>query len=149
MQGLRRLGVVAGAAVLAAGLFLALRPDGDREREPTASPPAATPRVSTRPPARTTTGARPRTHDVVARISIRLNRGHPPVRRVRAVKGQRVVLHVGADVADEVHVHGYDVRARVAPRRPARLRFRTRLVGRFDVELEERHLPIARLEVRP
>ncbi len=56
---------------------------------------------------------------------------------------------VRSDRADEVHVHGYDLKRRVAPGSPARIAFRARIAGRFDVELEERHVPLARLEVRP
>ena len=145
MQRLRKLAVIVGAAVLAVALFAALRPDDGDDEEPTASP-----RATTAPSRRTRRmQARPRPYDVFARISVRVARGRPRVQRIRASRGERVLLHVGADVADEVHLHGYDVTARVAPRRPARLRFRARLVGRFELELEERHVPIAQLEVRP
>jgi heme/copper-type cytochrome/quinol oxidase subunit 2 len=63
--------------------------------------------------------------------------------------GQEVVLLVSADVADEVHLHGYDLKVRVVPGKTARLAFRARLPGRFEVELEEQKLLIAQLEVRP
>ena len=39
-------------------------------------------------------------------------------------KGDRVVVLVTSDVSDEVHVHGYDLMADVAPGSPARIAFR-------------------------
>jgi hypothetical protein len=56
---------------------------------------------------------------------------------------------VRADVSDHVHLHGYDIMRDVSPGRPARLRFRATIPGRFEVELEDRRLQIAQLEVRP
>lgn len=64
-------------------------------------------------------------------------------------KGEKVALVVRSDVADEVHLHGYDVSADVAAGTPARLVVVASIPGRFEVELEERGLPIADLEVRP
>jgi hypothetical protein len=56
---------------------------------------------------------------------------------------------VRADVSDHVHLHGYDVFRDVSPGGPARLRFRATIPGRFEVELEDRKLQIAQIEVRP
>ena len=62
-------------------------------------------------------------------------------------QGEEVVLIVRADVEDEVHLHGYDLAANVAPGHPARIRFQADMAGEFEVELEERVVPIAELEV--
>jgi hypothetical protein len=59
------------------------------------------------------------------------------------------VLIVRSDVADHVHVHGYDLMQDVAPGAPARISFRADAPGRFEVELEDRHLPLTELVVRP
>jgi hypothetical protein len=64
-------------------------------------------------------------------------------------KGDRVVLVVTSDVADEVHLHGYDITRDVAAGRTARIAFQATLPGRFEVELEERGVPIADLTVEP
>jgi hypothetical protein len=64
-------------------------------------------------------------------------------------KGDRVVVLVTSDVADEVHVHGYDVTADVAPGEDATLELVADIEGIFEIELEERALLIAKLEVRP
>ena len=63
--------------------------------------------------------------------------------------GDHVVLVVSSDIADEVHLHGYDKHADVAPGKPVRLAFVASLPGRFEAELESRGIQIADLEVRP
>ena len=71
-------------------------------------------------------------------------------RRLLKVKqGKQVVLVVNSDVADEVHLHGYDVMVDVEPGTPARLRFKAKIPGRFEIELEQRAFPLGELEVRP
>jgi hypothetical protein len=67
--------------------------------------------------------------------------------RKTVAKGDRVVLVVTSDVADEVHLHGYDLSRDVAPGKTARLPFRATIVGRFEVELEDRGVQIADLTV--
>ena len=62
---------------------------------------------------------------------------------------ERVALRVTSDVADEVHVHGYDVSVEVTPGETAELAFDASIPGVFEVELEERHREIMKLEVRP
>jgi hypothetical protein len=69
--------------------------------------------------------------------------------RARLEQGERAVLVVRADVSDHVHLHGYDIMRDVSPGSPARLRFLATIPGRFEVELEDRKLQIAQLEVRP
>jgi hypothetical protein len=69
--------------------------------------------------------------------------------REKVKKGDRVVLVVTSDVADEAHLHGYDISREVAAGGTVRLRFRATLPGRFELELEERGIPIADVTVEP
>jgi hypothetical protein len=71
------------------------------------------------------------------------------LKRTTVDQGENVAIVVAADVADEVHLHGYDKSADAAPGKPARLVFVASIPGRFEVELEDRGLQIADLEVRP
>ncbi|MDQ3381665.1 MAG: hypothetical protein M3546_15345 [Actinomycetota bacterium] len=64
-------------------------------------------------------------------------------------KGDRVQLVVTSDVADHVHLHGYDIMRNVAAGGTVRIRFRATVPGRFEVELEDREAQIADLTVRP
>lgn len=60
-----------------------------------------------------------------------------------------VVLVVTSDVADEIHLHGYDLSTEVAAGGTARLPFTATIPGRFEVELEIRSTQIADLTVEP
>lgn len=71
------------------------------------------------------------------------------LKRATIDQGERVALVVSSDVADEVHLHGYDKSVDVTPGQPARLVFVASIPGRFEVELEDRGLQIADIEVRP
>ena len=62
-------------------------------------------------------------------------------------KGDKVVLVVKSDVADEIHLHGYDKSTDVTAGGTARLPFTATLPGRFEVELESRGVQIADLTV--
>ena len=68
--------------------------------------------------------------------------------RASVDRNDRVVLVVTSDVLDHVHVHGYDLLRDVGPGKPARIAFRATIPGRFEIELEDRHVPIAELTVR-
>ena len=83
------------------------------------------------------------------RIVVREGRVVGGLVRATIDQGEKVAIVVGADVSDHVHLHGYDKFADVAPRKPARLVFVASIPGWFEVELEDRGLPIADLEVRP
>ena len=83
---------------------------------------------------------------------VRVNvRGGVPaggVVRASTEKGDRVVLVVTSDVSDHVHVHGYDLMRDVGPGAPARIAFKATIPGRFEIELEDRRVPIAELTVK-
>jgi hypothetical protein len=68
--------------------------------------------------------------------------------RVDVEQGSKVQIRVTSDVSDEVHLHGYDLHADVAPGMPARIAFKATIEGRFEAEFESRSFPILRLEVR-
>jgi hypothetical protein len=139
---------LAGAAILVA-LFLVLRP-GDNDDDEAAPPPPPTRTTTTGATTTRTTTTRPRPPGpTVIRIVVRGARVVGGLRRARLEQGKRAVLVVRADVSDHVHLHGYDIMRDVSPGRPARLRFRATIPGRFEVELEDRKLQIAQLEVRP
>jgi hypothetical protein len=63
-------------------------------------------------------------------------------------RGAQVRLMVRADIEDEVHLHGYDLAAEVAPGHPARINFEADDAGKFIAELESLELHIVTLRVR-
>jgi heme/copper-type cytochrome/quinol oxidase subunit 2 len=145
------LAVVAVAAVVV--LFGVLRPENDSDGTATdtvetRSTTQATTTSPTTTTASTTTAPKPPARTRIP-ITVRGGRVIGEIRRVTVARGARVELFVTADVADEVHLHGYDISRDVAPGAPARLLFRATTSGRFEVELEQRKLQIAEITVRP
>jgi hypothetical protein len=162
---LRIVALIAASLGLVVSLFIALRED---DEEPTAAtttvatttatteqtttttaPPATTtapPPTTTEPPATT---APPPERVVTIRINVVGGQPEGGIRRASVRQGRQVVLHVSADVTDHVHLHGYDLMADVAPGAPGQIRFRATIPGRFEIELEDRRIPIGDLEVRP
>ena len=57
--------------------------------------------------------------------------------RVEAALGERLVIRITSDVADEVHVHGYDERATVPAGGTVEIPLTADIPGGFEVELEE------------
>jgi hypothetical protein len=148
-----RIALVGGTVAVLVVLFLVLRRSD--ESEPVTRPTQVT---TTGTVATTTTGATTTAPTTAAQnppgprripVTVRDGRVRGGVRTVRLQKGDRFVLVVRADVSDHVHVHGYDKFADVGPGRPAQIGLRATIAGRFEVELEDRHFLIVRLEVRP
>lgn len=69
------------------------------------------------------------------------------VQHVDVPLGEAVVIRVEADEADEVHVHGYDLSADVAPGSPATIELTADIPGQFEVELEQAGLLLLELTV--
>ncbi|HEU4972122.1 MAG TPA: hypothetical protein VFT35_09420 [Gaiellaceae bacterium] len=64
-------------------------------------------------------------------------------------KNDQVVLVVTSDVADEIHLHGYDKAKDVTAGGTIRLPFKATIPGRFEAELESRGVQIAEITVEP
>jgi hypothetical protein len=62
--------------------------------------------------------------------------------------GESATIEVKSDVADEIHLHGYDIMQDVTPGRPAKLRFKADIPGVFEVELEDAGLLLFEVKVQ-
>ena len=67
--------------------------------------------------------------------------------RVSVKLGEKVVLRFTSDVAEEIHVHGYDLYADLVPGTPAEIAFTADIPGSFEVELHEAGRPLYQLRV--
>ena len=83
-------------------------------------------------------------------VTIVVENGAPKggIERTDVTKGDRVVLVVRSDIADEVHLHGYDRSAEIEDG-VARIAFTASVPGRFEIELERLGVPIGELTVSP
>jgi hypothetical protein len=149
MPAFRRWAAVAALTAVTALTVAACGGDGSSQATgtTTTTTPAATTSTTTGPG---TTVEPTTTADATPVIEVRVVGGKPQggVRRERVKLGEAVVLRVVADVADEVHVHGYDRKADVAPGKPAQIRFTADVPGVWEVELERRRQKLLELEVR-
>jgi heme/copper-type cytochrome/quinol oxidase subunit 2 len=68
--------------------------------------------------------------------------------RIPVHLGTAVTLQVTSDVADEVHVHGYDLMADVSPDAPATITLDATVPGVFEVELEDLGRELLTLQVQ-
>jgi len=64
-------------------------------------------------------------------------------------EGEQVILNVRSDRSDELHLHGYDLHARIGPDQAASLQLTANRTGRFGLELHKAHTELGALEVYP
>jgi hypothetical protein len=83
--------------------------------------------------------------------TVRVVDGKPQggVKTLSFKKDDQVRFKVRSDTADEIHVHGYDLKKDVAAGGSVQFSFKGDIEGRFEVELENAGVQIANLEVTP
>ena len=140
---------VAGLAVAAlVGLGLAGCGDGNGDGDP------ATPAPTTGGPtatggAPTPTRAAPATPepDALFEFEIVDGRASPPLDRAAVRQGSTVRIVVTSDVADELHLHHYDLVAEFGPGEPGVIEFTADEAGLFELETHHTGLVLLQLQV--
>lgn len=153
MQATRRTTVLLVAAALLTGSFALASCGGDDEASGTTTETTTQTTSETTTTTETTTTETTTEPEVEKPTVVRVTvvDGAPKGGIVRATvdQGDRVRLVVTSDVADEIHLHGYDVSRDVAAGGTVTLAFRASIPGRFEAELEERGVQIADITVEP
>ena len=121
--------------------------DDDASDESAATSISLTPETTTNAEATSTSTSSPPQDPSAHEVEVRDGSVVGGVQRIRVDLGDTITIRVRSDVADEVHLHGYDLSQPVAPDAPAELTFTADIPGVFELELEERGMPIAQLEV--
>lgn len=80
-------------------------------------------------------------------ITVRGGKASGETGRVTVPLGTPLVVSVSSDVADEIHVNGYDRKARVPAGATATVTFTANIPGVFEVELEDSKLAPLQLQV--
>jgi heme/copper-type cytochrome/quinol oxidase subunit 2 len=82
-------------------------------------------------------------------VVIHVVNGQPQggIQKITVNKGERVRFKVVSDVADEIHVHGYNFHKDVKKGGSVSFSFPATIDGIFDIELESRGEQIASLQV--
>ncbi|MFI6262575.1 hypothetical protein [Micromonospora sp. NPDC051006] len=151
-MSVRTPGVAIAAAL--ASLLLAGCGGGADEPAATASPVApstsvaapTTAAAASPTPAVTTPAASPVDKQITVTVAKR--RVDPPTGRITVAKGDLVRITVTSDVPDELHVHGYDLGARLPAGKAGSVEFRADRTGLFEVETHETELVLFQLVVR-
>jgi hypothetical protein len=148
MEPWMRWAILTASAAVVVVLFVLLSPGGGTpEGSPTPSTPSPTD-VSPGATASPTPSPSPEPERRVIEVTYRNGAVQGPT-EFSATQGERVRIVVRADVSDEVHLHGYDLTADVAPGAPARIAFVANAAGVFEVELEDAGEPLFALEIVP
>jgi hypothetical protein len=144
-----KLLLVAAAVAAAVVLFLVLG-DDDSE-EPSQAPVRTIGEAETGKGKERDKGGEQAPEEAAQVPTIVVEGGQPVggVQELEFTAGDQVRFEVDSDVAEEVHVHGYDVSQDVTPGKPIEFDFPADLEGVFEVELEESVVPIAELTVNP
>ena len=128
-----RIALAVGAIAILVVLFVVLNGGGDNNDS------------------KTTTNST-QTTAPVARAAVITVRGGKPVggiQKLNYTKGDQVRFRVDSDVADEIHVHGYDFHKDVSKGGSVSFSFPAKIEGVFVIELEAKGEQIAELRVRP
>ncbi len=152
----RRSRRTVGTATVALALALGLAGCADgATTEVAASTTSAAPSAATSPAPTTSpttspapTSATPSAQGQVVEISVAGGSVTGPKGRVKVDRGSTVTLRVTSDVADEVHLHGYDKSVDVEKGGTATLTFTAGVAGVFEVELEGERLQLVQLQVQ-
>jgi cytoskeletal protein RodZ len=170
LSGVQRAGVILGGLAVLLIVFLVLRGGGDdggsssSNAQATATQTTGT-STTTSPSGSTATGETGSTATSTATTTSTSTStpAEPAVRTITVVdgqpeggiktisydKGDQVRLKVSSDVADEIHVHGYDLMKDVKKGGSVQFSFAATIEGRFEIELENAGTQIANLEVDP
>ena len=133
MTSRRAIALLVSAVAVLAGLYVCFRPT--LPRMPSAATDAAAP----------ASNALRREFDLTV-AGGKLVSG-PAV--IEVVRGTEVTIRIRSDRVDDLHLHGYDLHARIDPDAPAELTFTADKTGRFEFELHQSHVELGALEVRP
>jgi heme/copper-type cytochrome/quinol oxidase subunit 2 len=144
-QRLAFLGVAAVIAIVAVIALVASGGSDDEEASPTRAQSTATATETAEPEATASETAEPTATP----------RPLPPlvttdtITKLRFKQGDTVRFRVRSDIADEVHVHGYDLMKDIKPGQTVTFSFPADITGIFEIELENAGRQIAQLRVDP
>lgn len=134
----------------AAAIALATAACGTGSDSDGATPPPSPPTTSPAAQSTTTSSTEAPAQGAVRTIEVELAGGSVVggPRREAVRLGEQVRIRASSDVAEELHVHTYDVRAELRPGEPAEVSFTATIPGRHEVEFEKSRKVALTLEVR-
>jgi FtsP/CotA-like multicopper oxidase with cupredoxin domain len=141
-----RWSIIAATVAGLVMLFVLLRPDAAPEDGDSGFP--STPTVIPSASGSASSAQSPEPERTLLEVSFTDGAVQGPT-RFTVTQGDKVRILVRADVTDEVHLHGYDLHADVAPGGPAMIDFVANVAGVFECELEDAGTLLFQLEIVP
>ena len=133
------IGLAVVALVVAVVLFLVLKDNGSDSDSTTTNTAQGTPNQ----------GRGDSSEPSVPTIVVRDAKPVGGVQDLGFKKGGNIRFRVRSDVTDEVHLHGYDIPQPVKAGGSVEFNVPATIEGVFEVELEERVVPLAEVTVSP
>jgi FtsP/CotA-like multicopper oxidase with cupredoxin domain len=142
-----RLGILAGIIAIAIVVLVIANGGSDNSSSTatTAAPASATSQSTGASTTAAPTPAGPKTFTVVVKNA----KPAGGVKQIKVKKGDQVRIIVKSDTADEVHLHGYDIKKDVKPGGSVTFNVKATSDGGYEMELESRAQQIAELTVEP
>ena len=142
-----RMALLALVVVVAVVGFILVKPDESSEKQAKETTTTSTGQDTTATPPEK--AEEPPSPPPVPNIRVRGGKPVGGVQELEFEKGETAEFFVNSDVADHVHVHGYDLMKDVTPGKPVKFAFKAKIDGQFEIELEDRAVEIASLRVNP
>jgi hypothetical protein len=136
-----RIAVAVAAVAVIVALFVVLNGGDDNNGSKTTT--------TTSTPGSTSAAGKPSTANAPAVIEIRGGKPVGGIKKLTFKKGDQIRFKVDSDIADEIHVHGYDFHKDVPAGGSVSFSFPAKIEGVFVIELEAKGEQIAELRVRP
>lgn len=133
------------ATLFAAALLVAACGDDDTQTTTTSTTPSSSESTTTSVPV-TPDDTQPDDDGTVIDVAVREDAVEGGG-RTKVALGSEVTIRVTSDVADHIHLHGYDLMVDVAAGETTDLTFEATIPGVFEVELEESGLLLLELEI--
>jgi len=137
-----RIAVAVAAVAVIVALFVVLNSGGDDSGDSNTT-------ATTANPSKTSGSGDVKQVSAPAQIVVRGGKPVGGIKKLTFKKGEQVRFIVNSDVADEIHVHGYDFHKDVKAGGSVSFSFPAKIEGVFVIELENLGEQIAQLTVEP
>jgi hypothetical protein len=145
-----RLGILAGIIVVAVlALVIAGGGGDDDNKDSTSTTTTQSSTTGTTADTSTSTTTTAPAAPPTYRVTVKNAKPVGGIEAIKVNKGDELRLIVKSDTADEIHIHGYDLKQDVEAGGSAAFKFKATIDGAFEIELEGHKEQIAELTVEP
>jgi copper(I)-binding protein len=144
-----RLGILAGIIVVAVLALVIAGGGGDDNNDSASTTTTQSSTTGTTAGTSTSTTTTAPAGPPTYRVTVKNAKPVGGIEAIKVNKGDEVRLVVKSDTADEIHIHGYDLKQDVEAGGSAAFKFKATIDGAFEIELEDHKEQIAELTVEP